>query len=64
MFIQQNYVQKAVDKVGGPTMVSNHLAVSNGAVHKWINTQRIPNLDKAKKLAELSKVAVEKLRPI
>lgn len=64
MFIQENYVQRAVAKAGGPTMVSNLLSVSNGAIHKWINSQRIPNLDKAKKLAELSKVALEKLRPV
>lgn len=64
MFIQENHVQKAITKAGGPTMVSNQLSVSNGAIHKWINAQRIPNLDKAKKLAELSKVEVEKLRPV
>lgn len=64
MFIQENFVEKAVAKVGGPTMTSNHLGVSNGAVHKWINAQRVPNIDKAKKLAELSKVDLEKLRPV
>lgn len=45
-------------------MVSNLLSVSNGAIHKWINAQRVPNLDKARKLAELSQVDLEKLRPV
>lgn len=64
MFLQENHVQKAVDKIGGPTVASNQLGVSNGAIHKWINAQRIPNIDKAKKLAELSAVQVEMLRPV
>ena len=64
MLIQENYVQKAVNKAGGPTMVSNILGISNGAIHKWINAQRVPNLDKARKLAELSKVTLEKLRSV
>lgn len=64
MFIEENFVERAVAKVGGPTMTSNLLSVSNGAVHKWINARRVPNIDKAKKLSELSKVALEKLRPV
>jgi len=64
MFIQENFVGIAVAKVGGPTMTSNLLSVSNGAVHKWIKAQRVPNIHKAKQLAELSRISVEKLRPV
>ena len=63
MFIQENFVEKAVAKAGGPTMTSNQLGVSNGAVHKWIKANRVPNLNTAKRLAELSHVSLEKLRP-
>ena len=62
--IRENHVQKAVDTVGGPTFASNLLAVSNACIHKWIKAERIPNIDKAKKLAQLSKVDLTKLRPI
>lgn len=64
MFNLENYVEKAVAKVGGPTMTSNLLSVSNGAVHKWINARKVPNIHKARQLAELSKIPVEKLRPV
>lgn len=64
MLIQGNYVKKAVDKVGGVTKVSNLLLVSNGAVHKWLKAERVPNIDKARQLAELSGIAVEKVRPV
>lgn len=64
MFIQENFVERAVAKVGGPTMTSNLLSVSNGAVHKWINSRRVPNIHKARQLAGLSKVPLEKLRPV
>lgn len=64
MLIQENYVKKAVNKAGGPTIVSNLLSISNGAVHKWINARRVPNLDKAKQLAQLSGIKLEKVRPV
>jgi hypothetical protein len=62
MFIQDNYVRKAVDQAGGPTAVSNCIGVSNACVHAWIKKHRVSNLAKAKQLAAMSKVSVEKLR--
>ncbi|WP_048439987.1 hypothetical protein [Caenimonas sp. SL110] len=63
-FFPENQVRLAVNTVGGPTKTSNLLGVSNACVHKWIAAERVPDIDQAKKLAELSKVAVEKLRAI
>lgn len=63
-FFEENWVQRAVHLAGGPTRTSNRLGVSNAAVHKWIAGRRVPNLEKAKHLAKLSKVAVGKLRPV
>ena len=62
MFFIENNVKKAVAKAGGPTYTSNQLNVSNGCVHKWIRAGRISNIDKAKKLSEISGIALEKLR--
>jgi hypothetical protein len=63
-FLPENAVRTAVNAAGGPTKVSNALAVSNAAVHKWVVNERVPDIDKARKLSELSKVAVERLRPV
>lgn len=62
MFFQENHVRSAVAKVGGPTFTSNSLGVSNGCVHKWIKAGRVPNIAKARQLAELSGIELEKLR--
>lgn len=62
MFFVENHVKKAVAKAGGPTFTSNHLNVSNGCVHKWIKAGRVPNIVKARQLAELSGVTLDKLR--
>lgn len=64
MIFSENSVRIAVSRIGGVTKASNLLGVSNGAVHKWLKAERVPNIDKAKQIAELSKVAVEKLRPV
>ena len=60
----ENAVRKSVDKIGGVTKTSNILGVSNGAVHAWIKNRRVTNIDYAKKLPELSKIPLEKLRPV
>lgn len=62
MFFQKNFVREAVAKVGGPTFASNHLGVSNGCIHKWIAAARVPNINKARQLAQLSGLELEKLR--
>lgn len=63
MFIDQNHVRTAVARLGGPTKVSNLLNVSNGAVHAWIKAANVPNIDLAKKLAELAGMQVSEVRP-
>lgn len=62
MFFLENHVKKAVAKVGGPTYTSNQLGVSNGCVHKWVAAGRVPNIEKARKLADLSGIDLQKLR--
>ena len=59
----ENPVRQAVQAAGGPTKTSNALGVSNAAVHAWIRNRIVPDLDKAKKLAELANVPVERIRP-
>ena len=64
MFISENFVRRAIDLVGGPTYASNLCQVSNACIHKWIQGERVPNIDKARKLSELSGVDLLKLRPV
>lgn len=63
MFNFQNNVRTAVDRIGGPTKTSNILGVANGTVHAWIKAHRVANIDFARKLAELSGMPVDELRP-
>lgn len=62
-FIPQNHVKIAIARAGGPTRISNLLGIANGTVHSWIRAQRISNIQHASKLAELSKMTVQQLRP-
>ena len=62
-FLPENAVKKAVKIIGGVTKASNLLGVSNGAVHSWVKRGRVTNIDYAKKLAELSGLKVEQVRP-
>lgn len=64
MYFEKNNVKLAVDKIGGPTKVSNLMNVSNGAVHAWVKNGRVSNIDKAKQLAELAGMGVEEVRPV
>lgn len=63
-FTPDNHVRIAIAKAGGPTKVSNQLSISNGAVHAWVRKGRIADIDFARKVAELSGVKVDKLRPV
>jgi hypothetical protein len=63
-FTPDNHVRIAIAKAGGPTKVSNQLSISNGAVHAWVRKGRISDIDFARKVAELSGVKVDKLRPV
>jgi predicted site-specific integrase-resolvase len=62
--MQYSNVKLAVDKIGGPTKVSNLMGVSNGTVHAWVKNGRVSDIDKAKKLAELAGMAVEEVRSV
>ena len=64
MIFSENSVRLAVSRIGGVTKASNLLGVSNGAVHKWLKAERVPNIDKAKQLAQLSGIALEKVRSV
>ena len=64
MFYKENNVRLAIDRAGGPTKVSNLLNVSNGSVHNWSKTQRVPNIDHAKRLALIAGMTVEQVRPV
>lgn len=58
-----NAVKKAVFNMGGTKIASKDLRVSPSTVGKWIRNGVIPNLDKAKKVAEASGFEVALLRP-
>jgi hypothetical protein len=63
-FYNENSVKIAVDKIGGVTIASNILGVSNGAVHSWIKRGKVVNITFAKRLSELSRIPLEKIRPV
>jgi len=56
-------IRLAIRRSGGPTVLSNLLGISNGAVHSWIRKGRIANILYAQKVLELSNIPVEQLRP-
>ncbi|MDH6149317.1 MULTISPECIES: YdaS family helix-turn-helix protein [Paraburkholderia] len=62
MYITSNYIKIAVDRIGGPTKVAHACSVSNAAVHAWITSGRIPNIDRAKIVAKESGIDVHLLR--
>lgn len=62
MFNAQNSVRHAVERVGGATKAAHACSVSNASIHNWINRQHIPDIDKARLLAQLADVDVHALR--
>ena len=64
LYLDKNLVRIACDKIGGVTRTYNEIGVSNGAVHFWIKNRRVSNINYARKLAELSGMKVEQLRPV
>jgi hypothetical protein len=58
-----NKVKTAVDRVGGPTKVSLIMGCSGSAVHAWIRNRKVPDIDRATKLAELAGMQVREVRP-
>jgi len=63
-FKLENPVRQAIYAIGGPTVVSNLLGISNGAVHAWIRNRRIRDIRFARKISELSGFKLEELRPV
>jgi DNA-binding transcriptional regulator YdaS (Cro superfamily) len=60
--IIESEVKIAVDRLGGPTKVANRLNVSNAAVHTWIKNDRVPDIEKAMRLADLAGLPYSHLR--
>jgi len=58
-----NKVKKAVNRAGGATKVALALGCSGSAVFAWIRKEKISDIDKAKKLAEMTGMDVRDLRP-
>jgi hypothetical protein len=56
-------IKRAIFNLGGPTIASNDLQVSTSTIWKWIRNGVIPNLDKARKVAEASGFNLSSLRP-
>ena len=63
IFFNENYVRTAVERVGGITRTSNQLGVANQTVSIWVKNMRVPNIDLARRLSELSGGDLPRLRP-
>lgn len=59
----RNHVVVAVERLGGATKAAHAVKVSNASVHSWIRNRRVPNIDTARLLAELTGMDVQMLRP-
>jgi ribosome-binding protein aMBF1 (putative translation factor) len=57
-----NAVRIAIDRLGGPTYAAHAMAVSNTTIHSWIKNCRVPDITRARKLAELSGIRLQELR--
>lgn len=60
----RNAVDKAVYAIGGATKAGHIFGISGTAVHAWIRNGKISDIDKARKLSELSGVPLTDLRPV
>ena len=58
----QNYVQTAVQRLGGPTKSAHAMSVSNTTIHDWIKKRRVSDINQAKKLAGLTGLTLQQLR--
>jgi hypothetical protein len=61
--IRSEEVKKAIFNMGGPKIASAQLQVSTSTISKWVRKGVIPNLDKARKVAEASGFSLCSLRP-
>lgn len=60
----ENKVSRAIQIVGGPTKAACLLNVSGSCIHRWIANDYIPNIDYARKLADVSGVPADQLRRV
>jgi len=60
----QHHIRLAINKIGGATITSNLLGVSNSCVYNWIKQGRVNNIYMARKLAELAQMPIELVRPV
>ena len=42
--ISEDAVKVACERIGGVTKASNLLRLSNGALHSWCKSRRVPNI--------------------
>lgn len=63
IYIPQQWVKVAVDRLGGPTKTATAMAVSNTTIHNWIKRQRVSNVNKARQLAKLTGLQLQQMRP-
>jgi DNA-binding transcriptional regulator YdaS (Cro superfamily) len=56
---EENAVARAIAAVGGPTKAATLCAVSNTAVHRWIQSRNVPLLRHALLLSRASGVPIE-----
>lgn len=57
-----NALQRAIDKVGGPSAFAKRLAISRQALWKWGRVRRVP-ADRLVQIERVSGVPREELRP-
>ena len=58
-----NKIEICVKRLGGRTKTANLMSVSGSAVGYWIRNRKVGDLDKARKLAELSGMDLREIRP-
>ena len=60
----KNDVHAAVYAAGGLVVVARMFRVSNTSVLSWINKGTVFNIAYARKLAEIARMDVERIRPV
>lgn len=63
IYIPQQWVKVAIDRLGGATKAATAMAVSGTTIHNWIKRQRVSNVNKARQLAKLTGLQLQQLRP-
>lgn len=61
--MDSNAVRRAIFNMSGPKLAGITLQVSTSAIGKWSRNSLIPNLEKAKRVADASGIELSLLRP-